>query len=238
MDKSLEEFVKEHIEKVEKIAEGYSKFMELDYDDLKSYAYEGLIHAYNHYNPEKNKEIDSYLFSCVQGMILSGVPEVKGYNDRYTYWKNSELINSREEIDFSFLPEDLQNYLLLYNTTSLDQLCEQGDLTYLEELSQTEEEDYHYRELKDELLKALNQLTTRQKMVIIEKYGLNDESPKTLGQLANIYGVTKWKIIQIEKKALKKLRQNIINHHLMEYLSDDHRINGSNPSTIVGRSIC
>lgn len=68
-------------------------------------------------------------------------------------------------------------------------------------------ERIYYNEIKQWLDKC--NLKTKEKNVINYRYGFNGE-PKTLGEIAKIMGVTRQRINQIEKKALKKLRKYAI----------------------------
>ncbi|UCD28873.1 MAG: sigma-70 family RNA polymerase sigma factor [Planctomycetota bacterium] len=56
--------------------------------------------------------------------------------------------------------------------------------------------------------KGLGLLTAREREVVVKHYGLEkNESPMTLEQIGGIFGVTKERVRQIERKALKKLRE-------------------------------
>lgn len=55
----------------------------------------------------------------------------------------------------------------------------------------------------DEVLESLRK---REKDIIIERYGLISGEPKKLEEIGEYYGVSRERIRQIEKKALKKLR--------------------------------
>ncbi len=60
--------------------------------------------------------------------------------------------------------------------------------------------------LKEEVLKALDQLTTREADVLRLRYGLEDGRQRTLEEVGQIFKVTRERIRQIEVKALRKLR--------------------------------
>ena len=60
--------------------------------------------------------------------------------------------------------------------------------------------------LKKALNSVLDTLDTREKEIVIARFGLNHNKVQTLDQLGNAYGLTKERIRQIEQKALKKLR--------------------------------
>ena len=72
--------------------------------------------------------------------------------------------------------------------------------------------DSAYDELdKIETVNLLNtwllRLTKAERSIIVLRYGLNYENPRTLNEVGRIFGLTKERIRQIEVKALKKLRQ-------------------------------
>ena len=60
--------------------------------------------------------------------------------------------------------------------------------------------------LKSDLAEALNTLTPKEQEILIKRYGLDGEGPRTLEDVAKDYGVTRERIRQIEAKALRKLR--------------------------------
>ena len=67
------------------------------------------------------------------------------------------------------------------------------------------------RETKLTLINYVNKLEPRQCVVIKLRFGLEDGNPKTLEEVAKIYGVTRERIRQIEQKGLRKLKWLITN---------------------------
>ena len=51
-------------------------------------------------------------------------------------------------------------------------------------------------------------LTDRHKKIIILRYGLDGEKPKTLQKVADLFGLSRERIRQIEREALRKLKQS------------------------------
>ena len=60
--------------------------------------------------------------------------------------------------------------------------------------------------LRGQIYELLDELTEREKRVIIERFGLGGEPPRTLEQVGQEMGVTRERIRQIEAKAIRKLR--------------------------------
>ena len=61
-------------------------------------------------------------------------------------------------------------------------------------------------ELRDKLDELLETLTEREKDVIKMRFGLKDGVPRTLDELGDILGMTRERVRQIEKRALRKLK--------------------------------
>lgn len=62
------------------------------------------------------------------------------------------------------------------------------------------------KDMENFLIKALDQLTDREKQIIIYRYGLDNEKPKTLEEIGKIYDLSRERIRQIENQALGKLK--------------------------------
>ena len=75
-----------------------------------------------------------------------------------------------------------------------------------------------YSILKDKIGEVLETLTTREKTVLIERFGLRDGKPKTLEEVGDQFGVTRERIRQIEAKALRKMRHPTRSKQLQAFL--------------------
>ncbi len=73
--------------------------------------------------------------------------------------------------------------------------------------------------LRDELMLALEELTIREKDVIMLRYGLDGEEPRTLEEVGRALEVTRERVRQIESSALTKLRKRTRNRRLRELLN-------------------
>jgi RNA polymerase primary sigma factor len=68
--------------------------------------------------------------------------------------------------------------------------------------------------LREKIEDALNHLTTREREVLMMRFGLEDGCQKTLEEVGRHFRVTRERIRQIEAKALKKLRNPRCSRHL------------------------
>ena len=62
----------------------------------------------------------------------------------------------------------------------------------------------------------LDQLTERERKVLIDRYGLDDDVEQTLEQIGQKLGITRERVRQIEEKALRKLRHSTRSKKLKE----------------------
>lgn len=76
------------------------------------------------------------------------------------------------------------------------------------------------KDLKHSLMKVMDSLEEREKKVLIYRYGLEDEEPKTLEEIGVLFNLSRERIRQIEEKALRKLRNPIRSEQLKIYLAD------------------
>jgi RNA polymerase primary sigma factor len=71
--------------------------------------------------------------------------------------------------------------------------------------------------LAEDVIDALNELTEREAKILILRYGLNGSQKHTLKELGEIFGITRERIRQIQKGALRKLRHPSLRQKLRNY---------------------
>jgi RNA polymerase primary sigma factor len=72
--------------------------------------------------------------------------------------------------------------------------------------------------LREELMAALDELTERERDVILLRYGLDGDEPRTLEEVGRALEVTRERVRQIESSALAKLRKRTRNRRLRELI--------------------
>jgi RNA polymerase primary sigma factor len=72
--------------------------------------------------------------------------------------------------------------------------------------------------LKERIAELLRSLAPRDREVIELRYGLRDGSPRTLDEVAAVYGLTRERVRQIEARGLRKLRQPGRRSRLAEFV--------------------
>jgi RNA polymerase primary sigma factor len=75
--------------------------------------------------------------------------------------------------------------------------------------------------LKERVAELLRCLAPRDREVLELRYGLRDGSPRSLDEVAQVYGVTRERIRQIEARGLEKLRQPERRDRLAEFAQRD-----------------
>ena len=75
-------------------------------------------------------------------------------------------------------------------------------------------------DLREQIMKVMESLEERERNVLILRFGLNNEEPKTLEEIGAMFGLSRERIRQIEEKALRKMRNPIRSNQLKEYMAD------------------
>jgi RNA polymerase primary sigma factor len=71
--------------------------------------------------------------------------------------------------------------------------------------------------LRERISEVLRSLTPREREVIELRFGLRDGHPRTLEEVAQVYGITRERIRQIEARGLLKLRQPVRSRRLEDF---------------------
>lgn len=91
------------------------------------------------------------------------------------------------------------------DTFVTDDLCIQD---YVEDTSYSSPENNAQQKLQHrDVRKLLTKLDTREREILIRRFGIGNEEPKTLEQIGNDLGFSKERIRQLENIALQKLRK-------------------------------
>ncbi len=92
-----------------------------------------------------------------------------------------------------------------------------GDL--LEDDHATPEQTLTREQLHDDLESLLEELTGREAAVIRQRYGLEDDTPRTLTEIGTALRISRERVRQIESRALLKLQQPRHRSRMRDYLT-------------------
>ena len=152
-------------------------------EDLISIGTIGLIKAINTFNPEKNIKLATYASRCIENEILMYLR--KNHNQR-TEVSIDEPLN----VDWD------GNELLLSDILGT-------------------ENDIIYRNIEDEvdrmlLSTAMDKLSSREKQIMVMRFGLNNQQEKTQKEVADLLGISQSYISRLEKRIIKRLKKEIL----------------------------
>ncbi len=74
--------------------------------------------------------------------------------------------------------------------------------------------------MRDELWAALNQLSERERRILVLRYGWQDDCPRTLEEVGLLLGITRERIRQVAEEALRKLRHPYLGVNLRPFVRD------------------
>ena len=156
-------------------------------EDLISIGTIGLIKAINTFNPEKKIKLATYASRCIENEILM-------YLRRNNKTKLEVSIDEPLNVDWD------GNELLLSDILGT-------------------EEDTIYKDLENEaerklLIRALNKLNSREKLIVSMRFGLDnpDGKEKTQKEVADLLGISQSYISRLEKKIMQRLKREMVRY--------------------------
>ena len=156
-------------------------------EDLISIGTIGLIKAINTFNPSRKIKLATYASRCIENEILM-------YLRRNSKTKMEVSIDEPLNVDWD------GNELLLSDILGT-------------------EEDTIYRDLENEaerrlLVRALNKLSSREKLIVRMRFGLDNPEgrEKTQKEVADLLGISQSYISRLEKKIMQRLKREMIRY--------------------------
>ena len=156
-------------------------------EDLISIGTIGLIKAINTFNPSRKIKLATYASRCIENEILM-------YLRRNSKTKMEVSIDEPLNVDLD------GNELLLSDILGT-------------------EEDTIYRDLENEaerrlLVRALNKLSSREKLIVRMRFGLDNPEgrEKTQKEVADLLGISQSYISRLEKKIMQRLKREMIRY--------------------------
>lgn len=163
----------------------YSSFK--DQEDLISIGTIGLIKAVSTFNAKKGTRFATYASRCIENEILM-------YLRRNSKTKMEVSIDEPLNVDWD------GNELLLSDILGTD-------------------EDTIYKDLENEaerklLIKAINKLSSREKLIVKMRFGLDNPEgeEKTQKEVADLLGISQSYISRLEKKIMQRLKREMVRY--------------------------
>ena len=78
-------------------------------------------------------------------------------------------------------------------------------------------------ENQNSIKKSMEDLNDRDRQIVIMRYGLDDNEPKTLGEVADLLGLSRERVRQIEERAVATLRREALRAGILEATTQDFR---------------
>lgn len=150
-----------------------------DQDDLISIGTIGLIKGINSFKSDKGTKLATYCARCIENEILM-------------YFRNSKKLS--QEISFS---------------EPIDTDSEGNPLTLMDiiAIDDTIVEDIDTRNKLINLVKIINNIPSeRDKTIIIKRYGLDGNKPRTQKEIAKELKISRSYVSRIEKKILEEIK--------------------------------
>ena len=156
-------------------------------EDLISIGTIGLMKAINTFDAGKSIKLATYASRCIENEILM-------YLRKNSKQKMEVSIDEPLNVDWD------GNELLLSDILGTD-------------------EDTIYRDLENEaerklLIRALNKLSSREKLIIKMRFGLDDPEghEKTQKEVADLLGISQSYISRLEKKIMQRLKREMVRY--------------------------
>lgn len=237
---AIEKLIKANLRFVVNVAKKYQK-QGLPLSDLINEGNIGLMNAIERYDVDKGYHFISYAVWWIRQAILKAICEksrmirlpLNRANELVQIQKASKALQSEkgEDPDISEIARATNmkdDHVVSLMNISRDLISLETPVYAEKGTSQLadfiEDEDYKTPDavaiensLKDDINSILATLSEKESKIIQYRYGLNGHMPLSLKDIGDKYNLTKERIRQIEKKAIKRLQHPSRSQHLKAY---------------------
>ena len=180
--KARDTLIEHNLRLVVYVAKRYDNSTNCPLEDLISIGTIGLVKAINTFKADKNIKLATYASRCIENEILM-------------YLRKNNKIRYEISLDEPLNIDYDGNELLLGDIVGTDDdLVEQ-------EMMKRDQRKLFYEALKD--------LNEREKEILILRYGLSNHDELTQKDVAKLLGISQSYISRLEKKIIKKLRNQL-----------------------------
>lgn len=233
-EQTRDQLIIEYAQLVKLVAGRLSMYLgyNVEYDDLVGYGVFGLIDAIDKFDYGKNVKFETYASLRIRGAILDQIRKMD--------WIPRSLRQKQKKIDAAMakievekghiatdeeLAEELgiseeelitwQGQAKSTNLISLDEYAEAGSETKMEMVGNVRfdqpEESVEREEMKLMLAKAIDQLTEKERNVVVLYY----YEEMTLKEISMVLEVSESRVSQLHTKALKKMKANLGDYYVL-----------------------
>ena len=235
-----EHLIKANIRLVVNIAKKYRRYSS-SFLDLIQAGNVGLIRAVDKFDYKRGNRFSTYATWWIRRSVLRHLNQKERTIrlPNYLSTRIRKILAARKELTVKLsrqptmkeiseivnLPPDDVEKLLGYarRTVSLDQpVGEDGD-SDLQSYIENKNAPNPFIEVRqsllvEDLISAIDDLTEREASILKLRFGLDGERKHTLKELGEMFGITRERIRQIQKGALRKLRHPIYRSKLRNYV--------------------
>lgn len=201
----------------------------VEYEDLVSYGIFGLIDAIDKFDTDKEVKFETYASLRIRGAILDQIRKMD-WIPRTVRQKQKKIDEAVKKIEMetgkTALEQDIakelgvsgeelsewQSQLKITNVVSLNEFMEQGSEPVMDARNNSHfiqpEERVQETELKEKLDEAIQQLTEKERRVILLYY----YEDLTLKEISKILAVSESRVSQLHTKALAKMQKSLGNY--------------------------